>query len=393
MACPDINFSVSIGYVKNARTQKGIAMTTYTAPPDQVNGITLNKGDTLTVEEGATVSGITLNGGTEMADGTSENTTFRGGLIEIGDGGQIIGLTVQSGTNQLVVDPSGGSISNWLLDAGQYGMEISFPDNPIFSISSAQDFQGEGFLTVNFDSGANLTWDYSTSNAAIMTDFQLIGGSIFLTVFTTPTISPSFSSESAGTIVYTAEFGSAPSASELTVLSQFAQAQFDYGRKIGVQDPGVYAFEALGVALASSGQDFQNRFGPSNSMYPASTAGDAQFVTDSYTSVFGRAGTAAQVQQFVGQLNYFETLYTAAGTFGSQSNIDLLARGAVYGQMLGIAHGSNLGDDNFPSPVFDLTTGQDSIVLAQSGSIVNGTFGGAGATWTFGDFIAMYRHH
>jgi hypothetical protein len=118
MACPDINFSVSIGYVKNARTQKGIAMTTYTAPPDQVNGITLNKGDTLTVEEGATVSGITLNGGTEMADGTSENTTFRGGLIEIGDGGQIIGLTVQSGTNQLVVDPSGGSISNWLLDAG-----------------------------------------------------------------------------------------------------------------------------------------------------------------------------------------------------------------------------------------------------------------------------------
>ena len=109
-------------------------------------------------------------------------------------------------------------------------------------------------------------------------------------------------------------------------------------------------------------------------------------MTDAYTSVFGHAGSAAQVQHFVDQLNFFETLYTAAGTFGSPSNIDLLARGAIYGQMLGIEHG---GDSAPPShaPVL-LTTGQDSVVLDQSGSTINGTFGGAGATWTLADFIA-----
>jgi len=149
----------------------------------------------------------------------------------------------------------------------------------------------------------------------------------------------------AGTIVYAAEFGSPPDASELTVLNQFTQAQFDYGQQIGVMDPSVYAYQSLGVALAT-GQHFQNEFGPSNSMYSASAAGDALFVTDAYAIVFGHAGTAAQVQQFADQLNYFETLYTAAGMFGNPSNIDLLARGAVYGQMLGIEHEPMIGSPN-----------------------------------------------
>ena len=130
---------------------------------------------------------------------------------------------------------------------------------------------------------------------------------------------------------------------------------------------------------------FPKRVRPHQPEYPVSTVGDVRFVTNAYAGVFGHNGNAAQIQQFVDQLNYFENLYTAAGIFGSTSNIDLLARGAIYGQMLEIAHGGNLGDS---SPVFNLTTGQDSIELAQSGSIVNGTFGGAGATWTIGDFIA-----
>ena len=72
---------------------------------------------------------------------------------------------------------------------------------------------------------------------------------------------------------------------------------------------------------------------------PASPAGDNQFVVDAYAGVFGHAAAGqAQVQPFIGQLNFLENLYAAAGVFGSASNIDLLARGAVYGQMLGIAH-------------------------------------------------------
>jgi hypothetical protein len=60
----------------------------------------------------------------------------------------------------------------------------------------------------------------------------------------------------------------------------------------------------------------------SNPMYPDSTAGELQFATDAYASVFNHAGTSAQVQYFVDQLTYFENLHMAAGGFGSASNID-----------------------------------------------------------------------
>jgi hypothetical protein len=151
-------------------------------------------------------------------------------------------------------------------------------------------------------------------------------------------LSTGFSSEDAANIVYAAEDGVPPSATELGVLSQFTTAQYSYGQQIGVMDPAIYAYQAVGVALASTAAHFQNTFGPFNPTYPASPAGDARFVTDAYSNVFGHPGTSAQVQHFVDQVSFFETLYTAAGGFGTAADIDLLARGAVYGQMLGIEH-------------------------------------------------------
>src|ERR1044071_2978569 len=145
-----------------------------------------------------------------------------------------------------------------------------------------------------------------------------------------------FYPETIGTVVYTAEYGTAPSTTELNVLVQFSRAQYAFGQQIGVMDAGVYAFESLGVALASTGTQFQTAFGPSNPAYPVSPVGDAQFATDAYASVFGHAGSQAQVQHFIDQLNHFEGLYSTAGVFGNANNVDLLARGAVYGQMLGI---------------------------------------------------------
>ena len=151
-----------------------------------------------------------------------------------------------------------------------------------------------------------------------------------------------FNAGTAGTLVYTAEYGTVPTgATEIAALAQFAQSQYAYGQQIGVMDAGVYAFESLGVALASTGTQFQSSFGPANPTYPAAPVGDAQFATDAYASVFGHAGSQAQVQHFVDQLHFFENLYTAAGGFGSATNVDLLARGAIYGQMLGIEHEIN----------------------------------------------------
>ena len=59
-------------------------------------------------------------------------------------------------------------------------------------------------------------------------------------------------------------------------------------------------------------------------------------VSVAYASVFGHPSNPAVVHFFVDQLNFFEDLYTAAGVFGSPANVDLLARGAIYGQMLGM---------------------------------------------------------
>src|SRR5262249_14762696 len=49
------------------------------------------------------------------------------------------------------------------------------------------------------------------------------------------------------------------------------------------------------------------------------------------------AGTAAQIQHFVDQMNFYKSIYTASHAFGTDANlIDLLARGAIYGQMIGV---------------------------------------------------------
>ena len=56
-----------------------------------------------------------------------------------------------------------------------------------------------------------------------------------------------FSPQDAGSIVYAAEYGVTPSATELNVLNQFTAAQYAYGQQIGVMDPAIYAYQALGV--------------------------------------------------------------------------------------------------------------------------------------------------
>ena len=267
---------------------------------------------------------------------------------------------------------------------------LDFSDVTVEMVSGGAGASGEVFIKYNMDQ-SKLTF-FLTNVVSNGHPWQVeatpdgnSGTDVFVAIDDDTTPGPAFSPETAGTNVFTAEYGSAPSASELTVLSQFAQSQFDYGKQIGVMDPSVYAYQSLGVALAT-GPHFQAEFGPTNPVYPVSTVGDVQFVDAAYASVFGHAGTAAQIQVFVDQLNFIEGLYTAAGTFGSPSNIDLLARGAIYGQMLGIEHEAGVGAPP-PGPVFSLTQGQDTIALDQSGSAVTGTFGAADATWTPGDTI------
>jgi autotransporter passenger strand-loop-strand repeat protein len=271
--------------------------------------------------------------------------------------------------------PSGltGFIRNW-----HVGDIIDFLNTKVTGVNATGNT-----LTVTY--GDHQTASYSLAGQQANTQFALksdgqSGTELFLQATDVAPPGQPFSPETVGTIVYTAEFGSAPSASELTVLSQFTQTQFDYGQKIGVMDPSVYAYQSLGVALAT-GPHFQNEFGPTNSLYPVSTVGDIHFVDAAYANVFGHAGTAAQIQVFVDQLNFFDSIYTSAGTFGSASNVDLLARGAVYGQMLGIEHenppiGSPQGGTTFTAP-----PDQNNLVLNR-GDILNVMSGGTATNTT-----------
>lgn len=144
------------------------------------------------------------------------------------------------------------------------------------------------------------------------------------------------------TTVYQKMYGVAPSGAELNTLVQFDTPQYAYGAKIGVADPVLYMYQALGLALASDtgSTTFTNAWGPT--VVPS----DVNFVAQAYMDVFHHSGSPAQVQHFVDQVNYFASIYTSSGAYGTDAtHIDLLARGAVYGQILGVAA-------EYPSAVF-----------------------------------------
>ena len=133
---------------------------------------------------------------------------------------------------------------------------------------------------------------------------------------------------------YQKMYGVAPSSTELFILKQFDAAQSIYGQSIGVQDPALYMYQALGVALAdphTGSVAFQTKWGPQL------ISSDASFVTQAYVDVFGAQGVPAAIQSLINDVNFFKTLYATSGAYGTNTNeIDLLARGAVYGLMLGV---------------------------------------------------------
>jgi hypothetical protein len=117
-------------------------------------------------------------------------------------------------------------------------------------------------------------------------------------------------------------------------IGQLIFDQETYAKTIGSADPLIYAAAAAGLALAGDGY-FVSTLGPT------AIPNDADFILAAY-QVFGQPPTPAQAAVFQGELTYLEHLYTAAG-LGDAAHVDLLARGAVYGEMIGIASAIHLG--------------------------------------------------
>lgn len=119
--------------------------------------------------------------------------------------------------------------------------------------------------------------------------------------------------------------GVTPLSARLDGLATFASGQYDAYLKAGVLDARLGPYEALGLGFSSTA--------PFQSAYGAGT--DGAYVAAAYSSAFGRAASEVQLAHFVAQDSYFETLYLTAGV--AAADAALRARGAVVGQILGVA--------------------------------------------------------
>jgi len=213
-------------------------------------------------------------------------------------------------------------------------------------------------------------------------------------------------------IVYEYIIGVTQSSALLDTGAAQMQLQWESYVSKGVLNPELGPYEAMGLALAETAQ------------FSAMSAGrtDIQFVQQQYNTIFAEAignGTlsqaqvAAGIQHFLDQVAYFKGIYTAAGT--PAATAELWARGAVTGQMVGVAstdlslglnynaqaqafllnavdglavYGASFEDQPGAPPVnetFFLTTGQDTAANGFQGGDGDDTFNATQATLTTGD--------
>ena len=146
-------------------------------------------------------------------------------------------------------------------------------------------------------------------------------------------------------------YGAVGSSAEITKLTtDFLPPQVAYALQHG-SNPQVYASEALGLAFAFGNENgssaFADAFGPANVSMPNSPAGDSAFAAAAASTIFGSASTANLVNVIDGFVANWESFYTSNGIPGhanaSPAQIDLAARGAAWGDAVGVALANNLG--------------------------------------------------
>jgi hypothetical protein len=97
---------------------------------------------------------------------------------------------------------------------------------------------------------------------------------------------------------------------------------------------------------------FANNFGPSNSSMPNTPAGDAAFAAAACSTLFGAGSTANLVNVMQTWVSNWKAFYTANGvavggvSHATVDQVDLAARGAAWGDMVGEALGHDLGSLN-----------------------------------------------
>jgi hypothetical protein len=150
-------------------------------------------------------------------------------------------------------------------------------------------------------------------------------------------------------------YGAVGSSTEITLLATlFLPGQVAFAQQHGL-NPQVAATEALGLLFAfgdeTGSQAFANNFGPLNPAMPNSTAGDAAFAGSAASALFGSDSTANLVNVIQGFVSNWKSFYTSVDILPgiphpSAGQIDLAARGAAWGDAVGVALSSTIGPLN-----------------------------------------------
>jgi V8-like Glu-specific endopeptidase len=148
-------------------------------------------------------------------------------------------------------------------------------------------------------------------------------------------------------IVYDQMYGYRPTGAQLDGLHTFQQGQHDYAVSIGVPNPTLYVYEAFGQAL-SHGPAFVSQYSPG-------ALSDVTFATTAWLDIFDHGPTPELIKFVTDHVDFYEAEYLASGAFGSDpNNIELLARGATYGLIMGSAEQAGIAVNSTDDPGISL---------------------------------------
>jgi hypothetical protein len=130
----------------------------------------------------------------------------------------------------------------------------------------------------------------------------------------------------------------------LDTLHTFQQGQHDYAVSISVPNPALYVYEAFGQAL-SHGPAFVTHYSP------GVIKSDVTFASAAWLDIFGYAPTTDLIKFITDHVDFYEAIYRASGTYDSDPNtIELLARGATYGLIIGSAEQAGIAVNSTDVP-------------------------------------------
>lgn len=201
-------------------------------------------------------------------------------------------------------------------------------------------------------------------NSAAQTEFQYVNNLLSQVAnTTTPAVA-----------VEASMYGAVGTSVEVTALAtQFLPAQVANATKYGF-NPLVYATEALGLVFAFNNETgstaFATGYGPSNATMPNSTAGDSAFAAAASNSIFGAASTSTLVNAINNYVSNWKAFYSNNGIPGisnpSADQVDLAARGAAWGDAVGLGLANNLGSLQAQATEFLMDAAQGNAMYSAS---------------------------